>query len=124
MNEGEFDGLEIFLWEFPEGKLHWFCPWMGWEMLPIPSLSTGKASNNRDLIPEKGGKRSKDPKESGIPQVCLGEKSRECWHLSEAKHCLIPVFPLEVAFLWNFKPYTQPKRLEMRDGGIGVSLPF
>ncbi|XP_053810703.1 membrane progestin receptor gamma isoform X2 [Vidua chalybeata] len=59
---GELDRLEIFLWEFPKGKLHRFYPRMGWETLPIPLLSTGKASNNRDLIPEEGGKRSCFPK--------------------------------------------------------------
>lgn len=64
------------------------------------------------------------PASQRIRQVCLGEKSREFWHhrLGEVKNSQIPVFPLEIpAFLWNVKPYAQPKCLEMWDVGIGFN---
>ncbi|RLV92599.1 hypothetical protein DV515_00013702 [Chloebia gouldiae] len=90
-------------------QLHQFYPQMGWETLPIPLLSTGKMSNNRDLIPEKGGKRSCFLKNPGSLRSALGRNPGNVgiasWEIpGEAKHSLIPVFPLDVAFLWNSKP--------------------
>lgn len=69
---GDWIAWKCSFGNFPREKRHWIYPWMGWETLPIPLLSTGKASNNRDWIPEKGGKRSRFPKNPGSLRSALG----------------------------------------------------
>lgn len=90
--------LQIFLRDFPKGKT-WLYPWMGWEELPAPRLSAGKAAKSRDLIPKKGEEHSCIPKKAGSLRPASGRNPGNVGVTSleipgEAKSSLIPVFPL------------------------------